>query len=94
MVVPLQPDGSPRVRRQRGPAVNNFSQADHRSGAGRNVVSESLASNLVSGHTNGVIDCSCMTGGVSCTKSPLMPEITRGLIPNCLSGGVQPKSVY
>lgn len=39
-----------------GVEANNFSQAAHLSGDGRYVVFESLASNLVSGDTDGVID--------------------------------------
>lgn len=40
----------------RGNQANNFSQASHLSADGRYIVFESLASNLVSGDTNGVID--------------------------------------
>lgn len=40
----------------RGNQANNFSQAPHLSADGRYIVFESLASNLVSGDTNGVID--------------------------------------
>ncbi len=40
----------------RGNQANNFSQAPHLSADGRYIVFESLASNLVPGDTNGVID--------------------------------------
>lgn len=40
----------------RGNQADNFSQAPHLSADGRYIVFESLASNLVSGDTNGVID--------------------------------------
>ena len=69
--------------------ANNFSQAAHLSEDGRFVVFESLASNLVSGDTNGVIDVfghdrqtkittrvSVATGGLQANNASVNPTVS------------------